>query len=49
MKENKMGNIWHVFIKHILHIFTEISHSKLPSYLFKKEDRGLGGLSKNYT
>ena len=36
IKENKMGNTRHVFIKSILHIFTEKSHSKLLSHLLKK-------------
>ena len=48
MKENEMGNTKQAFIKSILHIFTEKPHSKLPPQLFKKEDRGLGGLPNNF-
>ena len=35
-----MGNTQHAFIKSIHHIFTEKLHSKLLSYLLKKEDVG---------
>ena len=36
-----MGNVWHAFIKSILHIFSEKSHSKLLSHTLKKG--GVGG------
>ena len=35
-----MDNTWQAFIKSILHIFTEKSHSELPSHFSKKEDGG---------
>ena len=48
IKENKMGNTRHVFIKSILHIFAEKSGSKLLSHLLKKESGGLVGLPNNF-
>ena len=41
MKDNKMGDTWHVFNKYIVHIFTEQKCSKLPTQTFKKGD-GIG-------
>ena len=49
MKENKMGNTWHAFIKSSLHISTEKSRSNLLSHLLKNEDGELGGLSNKFT
>ena len=40
MDDSKMDNSWHAFIKSVLHVFAETSHSRLPKHSLKKENEG---------
>ena len=48
MKDNKMVNISHAFVKSVLHIFTEKSLAKLANHIFKGYPTTLLKLPQNW-